>query len=243
MGELAASIAHELNNPLATVSLRIESILGRTPEDDPRRRALEIVDQETKRMGDLVANLLQFSRRGDGQASTVDICQELSKAVELVHHHLHKRQIAVVQELAADTPTIYADRQKLRQVFLNLLTNAGDAMPQGGTLSLRCRPDTLEDGKAGVRIEFGDTGIGIPAAHLEKVFDPFFTTKEEGKGTGLGLAICRRVVDEHRGAIQIESEVGKGTIVRIVLPVRIGTNGNRVRGVGSAGTAASNAKE
>jgi PAS domain S-box-containing protein len=231
VGELAASIAHELNNPLATVSLRIESVLARTPADDPRRRALEIIEQETTRMGNLVANLLQFARHGKEQISTVDICEELSRAVELVHHHLLKRQIAVVQEIATDTPVIYGDRQKLRQVFLNLLTNASDAMSQGGTLTLRSRRDTLTNGKAAVRIEVADTGMGIQLAHLSKVFDPFFTTKEEGRGTGLGLAICRRVVDEHHGSIHIDSEVGKGTNVIILLPIRNGSNGDHVRGV------------
>ena len=219
VGELAASIAHELNNPLATVALRIESLLEQVPEHDPKRKLLEIIEQETKRMGNLVANLLQFVRHGREQISTVDIRDEAAKSVELVHHHLRKRQIAVVQELAADTPIIYADRQKLRQVFLNLLTNAGDAMPQGGTLTLRTRPDTLAGGKLAVRIEVADTGIGIPAQYLAKVFDPFFSTKEEGRGTGLGLAICRRVVEEHRGTIQIVSEKGKGTTVIFVLPV------------------------
>ena len=191
VGELAASIAHELNNPLATVTLRIESVLARTPADDPRRRALEIVEQEAKRMGDLVANLLQFARRGDGQASTVEIRQELAKALELIHHNLRKRLISIVQEFAPDTPTIYADRQKLRQVFLNLLTNASDAMPQGGTLTLRTAPATLDNGKPAVLIELADTGTGILAENLERIMEPFFTTKEEGKGTGLGLEIGR----------------------------------------------------
>jgi len=230
VGELAASIAHELNNPLATVSLRVEAVLARTPADDPRRRALEIVEQEAKRMGELVANLLQFARRGDGQISTVDIRQELTKAVELIHHSLRKRLIGVVQEFAPDTPTIYADRQKLRQVFLNLLTNASDATPQGGTLTLRTAPATQDNGKPAVLIELADTGAGIPAGNLEKIMEPFFTTKEEGKGTGLGLAICRRVVQEHHGTIQIASEVGKGTTVRIVLPVTNGANVDHVRG-------------
>jgi two-component system, LuxR family, sensor kinase FixL len=234
VGELAASIAHELNNPLATVSLRVESVLTRTPVDDPRRRPLEIVEQEVKRMGELVANLLQFSRRGDGQISTVDVGQELIRAVELIHHHLRKRIIKVVQQFAPDTPTIQADRQKLRQVFLNLLTNASDAMPQEGTLTLRTAPATLHDGKPAVSIEFADTGLGIPAANLERIMEPFFTTKEEGKGTGLGLAICRRVVQEHHGTIQIASEVGKGSTVQIVLPVRNGTNVNRLREPGSS---------
>lgn len=229
VGELAASIAHELNNPLATVSLRIESVLARTPRDDPRRKALEIIDQETKRMGELVANLLQFSRRGDGQVSTVDIRQELTKAVELIHHHFRKRLITVVQEIAPDMPVIYSDRQKLRQVFLNLLTNASDAMPQGGTLTLRASAATLDKGKPAVLIEFADTGVGIPIENLEKIMEPFFTTKEEGKGTGLGLAICRRVIQEGRGTIQITSEVGTGTTVRILLPVKTGSNVGRFR--------------
>jgi len=233
VGELAASIAHELNNPLATVSLRIESVLTRTPTEDPRRRALEIIEQEANRMGELVANLLQFSRRSDGQVSTVDIRQELTRAVELIHHHLRKRLINVALELATDTPTIYADRQKLRQVFLNLLTNASDAMPQGGTLTLRTAPAALPNGKPAVRIELADTGAGIPAKNLGRIMEPFFTTKEEGKGTGLGLAICRRIVQEHHGTIQIASEVSKGTTVHIVLPVRNGTNVDQLRSAAS----------
>jgi PAS domain S-box-containing protein len=236
VGELAASIAHELNNPLAIVTLRIESLLEQFPEEDPKRKILEIVQQENKRMGNLVANLLQFSRRSREEISTVDVRQEAIGALDLVQHHLRKRQITVVQELAADTPVIYADRQKLRQVFLNLLTNASDAMPQGGTLTVRSQPDTLEDGTSAVRIEVADTGLGIPREHLDKVLDPFFTTKEEGHGTGLGLAICRRAVEEHRGTIRIDSEVGRGTTVILVLPVRNGTNGDRVRGLGLAET-------
>lgn len=230
VGELAASIAHELNNPLGTISLRIEAVLRRTEADDPRQRALEIIAQETRRMGDLVANLLQFSRRGDDKISTVDIREELTRSVELVHHHLAKRQVKVVQELAPTTPTIYADRQKLRQVFLNLLTNAGDAMAQGGTLTLRSSTFALENGQAVVQIDFVDTGKGIPPEQIERVFDPFFTTKAEGQGTGLGLAICRRAVEDHQGTIRIFSELGKGTTVRIVLPVQNAVNVARIRG-------------
>jgi signal transduction histidine kinase len=180
-------------------------------------------------MGDLVANLLQFSRRGDGQSSTVDVRQELSKAVELIQHQLRKRLVTVVQEFTPDTPIIFADRQKLRQVFLNVLTNASDAMPRGGTLTLRTSLAQLEHGKPGVLIEFVDSGAGIPADQLDKVMEPFFTTKEEGKGTGLGLAICRRVAQEHHGAFQILSEVGRGTTVRLLLPVKNGANVESLR--------------
>ena len=234
VGELAASIAHELNNPLGTVTLRVESVLMRTPPEDPRHKALEIVTLEVKRMADLVANLLQFSRRGMEQISTVDTRDELSKAVELIDHHLRKRQITVARHFAADTPLIYADRQKLRQVFLNLLTNASDAMPQGGTLTLRTASANLEDGRPVVLIEFIDTGVGIPPQHLARVMEPFFTTKEEGKGTGLGLAICRRVIQEGQGDLQITSEVGKGTAVRVVLPVTNDANVDHVRNRDSA---------
>jgi signal transduction histidine kinase len=220
VGELAASIAHELNNPLGTIHLRVEALLARTPADDPRRKALEIIEQESKRMADLVANLLQFSRRGQDESSTVDLRQELTNTIELIHHHLRKRLVNVVHELDGNLPTIFADRQKLRQVFLNLLSNAGDAMPQGGTLTLLAAPCALENGTSGVRMEFKDTGQGIPAEHLSKVMDPFFTTKDEGHGTGLGLAICRRIVEEHKGSIHIESEVGCGTTVRILLPAK-----------------------
>jgi signal transduction histidine kinase len=233
VGELAASIAHELNNPLATVRLRIESVLAQTPEDDRRRRPLTIISQEARRMGDLVANLLQFSRRSGDELSTVDVRDELLKTLELVQHYVRKRSINVVQQFTPETPPIYADRQKLRQVFLNLLTNACDAMPHGGTLTLFSGPDATPRGDAACRIDFTDTGIGIAPDHLEKVLEPFFTTKEEGKGTGLGLAICRRVVQEHNGAMKLFSEVGKGTTVRIVLPVTLGKNVDGLRGAGA----------
>ena len=219
VGELSASIAHELNNPLATITLRIEAMLAKTPLDDPRHRTLEIVDQETKRMAALVGNLLQFCRRGLDEVSTVDVSRELSESIELIQHSLHNRQVRVAQELASDTPAIYANRQKLRQVFLNLLTNASDSMAQGGTLTLRACRSVTKNNEPGVLLEFSDTGTGIPPADLDKVMEPFFTTKEEGKGTGLGLAICRRIVQEHNGSIQISSQQGKGTSVRILLPV------------------------
>jgi PAS domain S-box-containing protein len=223
VGELAASIAHELNNPLAIVSLRVESLLGQTAADDPRRRGLEIVEQEVERMANLVANLLQFSRRGQPRVSTLDVSEDLVKTLELVHHHLRTRRIKVVQEFAPDMPVIQADRQQLRQVFLNLLTNASDAMPNGGTLTVRVARGSL-DGRPALALEFSDTGVGIAPENLPKVLEPFFTTKEEGKGTGLGLAICRRAVQEHSGTIQVSSELGKGTCVRITLALASGTN-------------------
>jgi PAS domain S-box-containing protein len=224
VGELAASIAHELNNPLGIVTLRLESVLAQTPADDPRRKPLEIVEQELERMAGLIANVLQFSRRGKEEASSVDICAEIRRVLELTHHHLRKRNIQVQLDFAPDVPILHADRQKLRQVILNLISNAGDAMPRGGRLTPRVRRGQLSDGRPAVVIEIADTGVGIPPEHLAKVMDPFFTTKEEDKGTGLGLAICRRIINEHSGTITIDSEIGRGTTVRMLLPVANGRN-------------------
>lgn len=230
VGEMAASIAHELNNPLGIISLRLETVLTKTPADDPRRKPLEVVEQELDRMAKLVANLLHFSRPGKEEVSSVDVGEEVERTLELMHHHLTKRGIYVERAIGPGPVHILADRQKLRQVFLNLVSNAGDAMPAGGELTLTVRREPLADGKPGVHIEVSDTGQGIAADILPKVMDAFFTTKEEGKGTGLGLAICRRIVQEHKGTIAIDSAPGRGTRVRITLPAGTATNVNGLRG-------------
>ncbi len=217
MGELAASIAHELNNPLATVSLHVENLMMQLPQDDEKRRPLQVVTKEVERMANLVNNLLQFSRRSHRQVSTVEVSEEIVNSVEFISYHLRSRRIEVVRKFTDSLPTIQADRQQLRQLFLNLLTNACDAMTEGGTLIVRATPGFLEDAEA-VVIEFADSGEGITPTNLEKIWEPFFTTKPEGKGTGLGLAICRRIVEEHGGTIEIESPAGSGTTVRMVFP-------------------------
>jgi PAS domain S-box-containing protein len=217
MGELSASIAHELNNPLATVALRVENLMMKMGVDDQQRRSLEIISQEVDRMANLVDNLLQFSRRSYRQVSTVYVPEELANSVEFVHYHLRTRTINVVQELSEPLLTIQADRQQLRQLFLNLLTNASDAMPEGGTLTVHAKNSSLNQNNA-VQIDFVDTGEGIAAENLKKIWEPFFTTKAEGRGTGLGLAICRRIVEEHGGTIEIESERGHGTTIHMLFP-------------------------
>ncbi len=217
MGELAASVAHELNNPLATVALRAESAMEGLPTGDAKRHALEVISQEVERMADLVSNLLQFSRRSFSQTSSIDLTEELKKALEFIEYYLRSHHIEIVEDFASELPTVQADRQQLLQVFLNLITNASDAMPAGGTLTVKTCAGGLPDRPA-VVVEFSDTGNGISTGDLPKLWEPFFTTKPEGKGTGLGLAICRRTVEEHRGMIEIETGAGKGTTVRIILP-------------------------
>jgi len=231
MGELAASVAHELNNPMATISLRIESVLAGLAPDDPHRQPLQVVESELERMSRLVANLLQFSRRSTAQISTVDVGAEIEKSLELIEYRLRGQGVRVVRELAADLPAIHADRQQLRQLFLNLLTNAGDAMLTGGTLTIRLSGEAAAAAgpvKA-ICIEIEDTGTGIAPENLPQVMEPFFTTKPEGKGTGLGLLICSRVVQGHGGRLELRSELGKGTTARVVLPLGNGANGKSIR--------------
>ena len=217
MGELSASIAHELNNPLAIISLRIESLTVQTPEGDPHRRELAIIGEEVERMGNLVTNLLQFGCRSRQQISMVDVSQEIEKTLELLDSHFLTKSIIVVRQFTPGVPEIPADRQQLRQLFLNLFMNASDAMSRGGTLTIHVtRIQETRD----VCIEIADTGTGIRPEILPTVMEPFHTTKPEGKGTGLGLAICRRIAQDHRGTLTITSEgiPGRGTNIRITLP-------------------------
>ncbi len=223
MGELVASIAHELNNPLATLALRAESLGDQLEPNDPKLTAVQVILSEVDRMAKLVSNLLQISRRTHPQISTLDIREEVRSSLDFFGYYLLSHKIDVVLELASPLRSIQGDRQRLRQVFLNLLTNAADAMPEGGTLTIRAKVDRRKRGATVVVIEFTDTGIGIESSDFPKLWEPFFTTKPEGKGTGLGLPICRRTVEEHRGTIEIESNRNEGTTVRIILPAGDGS--------------------
>jgi signal transduction histidine kinase len=212
VGELTASVAHELNNPLQTVGLRIESLARRLQGDPAACEALSVVEKELDRMAHLVANLLRLSRKGEQRIATVNAADELEKTLDLLQYHLRKCGIQTKIDFPAGIPLIRADSEQLQQAFLNLFTNACDAMPSGGNLTLRVQ------GGTNVVIDIIDTGSGIAAADLPRVMETFFTTKPPGKGTGLGLPICRRIVEAHGGALSIESKPGRGTTVRIVLP-------------------------
>lgn len=217
MGELAASIAHELNNPLTTVSLRAESLAALIPVNDLKQRSLQIICQEVERMGTLVKNLLDFSRRSQRQVTTINVCQELEHTLELIYYLFRKNKIVIKRDYQSGLPMINADCQGLQQVFINLFTNASDAMLQGGTLTIKVYKEHTDT--VYIVIDISDTGIGIKPDDLAKVMDPFFTTKLESKGTGLGLSICRRIVQEHHGLIVITSEVDMGTTVSLKLPI------------------------
>ncbi|MEN6349398.1 MAG: ATP-binding protein [Syntrophomonas sp.] len=217
IGELAASLAHELNNPLTTINLWVESLAAATDGVD-HQQTLEIIASEVDRMAVMIKKLLDFSRRrGQYEVGMVDLCQELEYALELSKFRLYKIGIQVVRNYESERTSIDADRHQLQQLFLNLINNAADAMPTGGTLTVHIYtsppdPDFVE-------VEVADNGVGISSQDLSNVMDPFFTTKPEGKGTGLGLSICRRIVQECCGHMNITSVPGLGTTVSLKFPL------------------------
>jgi two-component system NtrC family sensor kinase len=218
LGRLSASIAHEINNPLAGI-LTYAKLLIRTleeaPLDDPAREKvvsrLRLIERETRRCTDIVRNLLDFARERGLTLGAVDVNAAVGEAVFLIKNQVKMQNITLEQDLAALAP-IQADFGQVRQAIVNILINACDAMPHGGTLSVR----TTQTADGLVEIAVRDSGVGISPENLKKVLDPFFTTKE--KGTGLGLSVVYGIVERHGGKVSIESAVGAGTTVTIRLP-------------------------
>ncbi|MGH7658248.1 MAG: two-component system sensor histidine kinase NtrB, partial [Gemmatimonadales bacterium] len=220
VGQLTAGIMHEINNPLATIGACVVAMEGRLPEIPPGAREilsdyLQIVEKEVERCTSILDGLLDFSRPQSRNKAPVDLNSLVEDALFLVQHHRGFRRLQVIRELDAGLPEVEGNGGQLLQVLLAIVLNAVDAMPDGGTLSVRTRG-------FGTRTvtEIRDTGQGIARADLSKIFEPFFTTKDPGKGTGLGLAICYGVVREHGGRIDVESDPGSGSLFRISLPVK-----------------------
>jgi signal transduction histidine kinase len=180
------------------------------------KRYLGLVRDGVKRIEHTVVNLLDFSRPHKLEAKRTSLNERLQQVVELAGYQLRKGRVDVRFDLSADGAFILADPFQMEQLFLNLVLNAIQAMPDGGSLTLRTR-----EADRWVAAEVADTGVGIPEAIRDRVFDPFFTTREVGKGTGLGLSVSYGIVSAHGGSIELESEAGKGSIFRVVLPAAV----------------------
>ena len=216
IGRLAAGIAHEINNPLTSV-LTFGSLLLRKAETDGQKEKLDIIVKETTRVREIVRRLLNFSRQTEPRKENCDINLIVESALSLTKNQLKARENAItVKKELGELPSLQLDPNQMLEVFVNIIINAMDAMAKGGELGIET--GLTEDAKA-VEIRISDTGCGISKENLEKVFDPFFTTKEVGKGTGLGLAVTYGIIDGHNGSIDVESEVGKGTMFVIRLPL------------------------
>jgi two-component system NtrC family sensor kinase len=216
MGRLTSQIAHELNNPLYGIMNTLELLKTEVPADNKRRKILDMALSETIRLSDLLRKMLSFSKPDQEERHPVDINSVLDEILLLHEKQLKENDINIAVTFAEGLNLVNASKNQLRQVFLNMVANARDAMPDGGTLSVVTGGDTDK-----INVEISDTGTGIREEHLDKIFDSFFTTKGEVKGVGLGLSVCYGFIKDHGGDIEVKSQVGEGTAFTITLPVHV----------------------
>jgi signal transduction histidine kinase len=222
LGELAASFAHEFNNPLAIILGLSQEMRAVLDSSDPHYESITSIEEEALRCRKIVMDLMDFVRPSDATFIPVDVGELLEKTRSMVAVQYQKANVVTALDLAPDLPPILADPQQLRQVLINLAFNAAEAMPKGGKLTFRAALDSHEPTKDGpnnreLTIAVSDTGVGIDPDNLSNIFRPFFTTKKR-KGMGLGLSICERIVKSHGGRIRAESTPGKGTTFYLHFP-------------------------
>ena len=216
MGRLTSQIAHELNNPLYGIMNTLELMKTEISPGNNRRKILEMALSETVRLSELLHKMLTFSKPDQKEKQPVDINTILDEILLLHEKQFSENNIIIEIHLADGMPSVLASKNQLRQVFLNMFHNAGDAMPDGGILTVKT---AVEDGE--IAIEISDNGIGINEKDIKNIFDAFFTTKSSVKGVGLGLSVCYGFIAEHGGDIQVTSEQGVGTCFKITLPVYV----------------------
>jgi signal transduction histidine kinase len=218
LGRLAAGVAHEIGNPLTSIST-FAQLLREMATDEFSQNSLDIINNHIQRITDIVRRMSTFARADVLNIKYVQLNDVLQSTLDLMR--LDKRMkntIEILVSLDSTLPRTMIDEGQMSQVFINIILNALDAMPEGGTLSVMTRQDRDDSGKELIAIEFSDTGAGISKQEMEKIFDPFYTTKEAGKGTGLGLSLSYNIVKQFKGDIKVESEVNRGTIFTIILP-------------------------
>jgi len=222
VGQVTATMAHQIGTPLNSISGYIQLIMHDGNLQPRDRDRLRIIESQLDRLADSVKNFLSFTRQPKPQLRPLDVNEVLEELIHLSEPWFLARNVRLSTDLFPNLPPILGDPTHLQTLFLNLITNALDAMPQGGVLTIKTRQGlpslSAQDGKW-LEISITDTGIGITEESKKRIFDPFFTTKKMGEGTGLGLAICEKIVKEHSGRIDLESEVGKGSTFFISIPV------------------------
>jgi PAS domain S-box-containing protein len=217
MGRLTSQIAHELNNPIYGIMNTLELLKTEVPPESKRRGLLELSLSETVRLSEMLRSMLSFSKPEQEKRAPVKINELIDGILLVMDKQMREANVRVTTAFSREIPEIMASTNQLRQVMLNMIKNAKESMPSGGTLSVRTIPG---DGK--VLIIVGDTGVGIPEGLKDKIFEAFFTTKQKVRGAGLGLSVCYGIIKGHGGEIKVESEVGKGTSFIISLPVEAG---------------------
>jgi two-component system NtrC family sensor kinase len=218
VGTLTAGVAHELNNPINNIMLTASMLFEDHEEltDEERLDMASDLVVDSERAQKIVRNLLDFARESSMELETIRAEQIVEETLQLASNQIKLAKVKVTGEIEHNLPPVYGDRQQLTQVFLNMVLNALDAMPNGGTLSISISDTKSRDF---VAVEFSDTGSGIPEQTLKSIFDPFFTTKPDSRGTGLGLSVSLGIVKQHGGDIQVRSRVNEGTTFTVLLPV------------------------
>jgi len=219
IGLLAAEVAHEIRNPLTVMKMLFHSLDLKFPEQDPRARDVEVMVQKMELLNKIVEQVLDFARSTEPKLNHVNLNRLIEDLGLLTRHKLKTQEVELVQQLDSDLPPIMADAAQLEQAFLNVTLNAVQAMPNGGRLVIRTSLEKSESSGKNVTVAFTDTGEGLTEEQCKKAFKSLFTTRKAG--TGLGLAIVSRVVETHRGTVQIKSQPGRGTTVSITLPVEL----------------------
>jgi two-component system NtrC family sensor kinase len=214
MGRLTSQIAHELNNPIYGIMNTLELLKTEISPESKRRRILELSLSETQRLSEMLRNMLSFSKPEEEKRRPVKINELVEGILLVMEKQMKEANIKTETHFDDGIPEVMASTNQMRQVMLNMFKNAKEAMPKGGTLTVRTN---REDNKVLIRIQ--DTGIGIPEAIKDKIFDAFFTTKQKVKGVGLGLSVCYGIIKDHGGEITVESEPEKGTTFTIRLPI------------------------
>lgn len=217
MGRLAAGVAHEVNNPLASISSLIQMMRSQNGSDEDAREKLELISAQINRISRVTKDLTDFARARPAARRSVNVNEVVRSSLRLAAFDSTFQQLRISTDLAKDLPDAFADADQLQQVFLNIFLNARDAMPDGGELSIITSTD-----RRSIIAEITDTGSGIDDSTSKQIFDPFYTTKSTGKGTGLGLAVCYGIVTAHGGSIEFDSNPACGTTFIVSLPVHKG---------------------
>jgi len=214
MGRLTSQIAHELNNPIYGIMNTLELLKTEIPPESKRRKILELSLSETQRLAEMLRNMLSFSKPEEEKRRPVKINELIEGILLVMDKQMREANIKVETDFHEEIPEVMASTNQMRQVLLNMFKNAKEAMPKGGTLTVRTG---REDKHVLIHIE--DTGVGIPEEIRDKIFEAFFTTKQRVKGVGLGLSVCYGIIRDHGGEIRVESEEGKGTTFTLRLPI------------------------
>jgi signal transduction histidine kinase len=225
LGTLTAGLAHEIRNPLVAIKTFTQLLPERFEDEEFRNHFTNIASSEVDRISSLITELLDFARPSDPKFEFEDINGILDGMILLVSTESKKKQINIIKNYIPNLPPIKIDREQIKQVFLNILLNSVEATPERGEITVKTRSFAKPGGEPYIQIELADNGRGIPAEHLEDIFTPFYTTKD--KGSGLGLSISHQIVQDHRGYIDVESELNKGTSFFINLPLNQGDTKRR----------------